>query len=87
VLRQVASGALGGWVCAWWHPDSRFAFQRPVRQTHRTPRTQGNIFTDADIRVRDGNRIADRNNELRFGHHYSLILSEGMLVGVTCRET
>ena len=28
-------------------PDSRFAFRRHVRQTHRTHRTQGIIFADA----------------------------------------
>ena len=27
-------------------PDSRFAFRRQVRQTHRTHRTQGIIFAD-----------------------------------------
>ena len=28
-------------------PESRLAFQRQVRQTHRTHRMQGNIFADA----------------------------------------
>ena len=31
-----------GWLC----PGSRFAFQRQVRQTHITHRTQGIIFAD-----------------------------------------
>jgi len=39
-LRQMS--CVGGWL----RPDSRLAFQRQVRQTHRTHRTQSNIFAD-----------------------------------------
>jgi len=34
-------------MVGWLRPGSRFAFQRQVRQMHRTHRTQGNIFADA----------------------------------------
>jgi len=33
-------------VVGWLHPGLRFAFQRQVRQMHRTHRTQGIIFAD-----------------------------------------
>jgi len=33
-------------VGRWLRPDSRLAFQRQVRQTYRTHRTQSNIFAD-----------------------------------------
>jgi len=33
-------------VVGWLRPDLQFAFQRQVRQTHRTHRTQGIIFAD-----------------------------------------
>jgi len=33
-------------VVGWLRPDTRLAFQRQVRQTHRTHRMQGNIFAD-----------------------------------------
>jgi len=33
-------------VVGWFRPGSRFAFQRQVRQMHRTHRTQGIIFAD-----------------------------------------
>jgi len=33
-------------VGGWLRPDLQFAFQCQVCQTHRTHRTQGNIFAD-----------------------------------------
>jgi len=33
-------------VVGWLRPGSRFAFQRQVRQMHRTHRTQDIIFAD-----------------------------------------
>jgi len=44
VLRQVASDA---WCGRGLRPDSRFAFQGQVHQTHRTHRMQGIIFANA----------------------------------------
>jgi len=33
-------------VVGWLRPDSQFAFQGQLRETHRTHRTQGIIFAD-----------------------------------------
>ena len=45
--RKAPSNAKSGYnISRTLPPDSRFAFRRQVRQTHRTHRTQGIIFAD-----------------------------------------
>jgi len=38
-------------VVGWLRPDLRLTFQRQVRQTHRTHRTQANIFADVALAI------------------------------------
>jgi len=40
-------------VVGWLRPGSRFAFERLVRQMHRTHRTQGIIFADGEDKGAD----------------------------------
>jgi len=47
-------------VGRWLRPDSRLAFQRQVRQMHRTHRTQSNIFADVGG-VQDMIRVEKRH--------------------------